>query len=190
MRFNRLSRSSTLSLLLLVGPLAAQATVAPGSAAQIVSLQGSGEQHAQDSTQWLAAKPSQLLPGGAFVRTLPASKMALLFADDTQIRLNQNSVLQVKSLATAAQPTTLLLSIGRAWAQTKRDDGSRLNLETPAATAGIRGTDWELDVDATGKTLLTVEWKDQKDEFDLKPGADGRTRVTLRRDGKVAAELK
>ena len=156
MRFNRLSRSSTLSLLLLVGPLAVQATVAPGSAAQIVSLQGSGEQHAQDSTQWLAAKPSQLLPGGAFVRTLPASKMALLFADDTQIRLNQNSVLQVKSLATAAQPTTLLLSIGRAWAQTKRDDGSRLNLETPAATAGIRGTDWELDVDATGKTLLTV----------------------------------
>ena len=156
MRFSGLRRSSALSVLLVLGPVAAQATVAPGSVAQIVSLQGSGEQHAQDSAQWLAAKPSQLLPGGAYVRTLPASKMALLFADDTQIRLNQNSVLQVKSLATAAQPTTLLLSIGRAWAQTKRDDGSRLNLETPAATAGIRGTDWELDVDATGKTLLTV----------------------------------
>mgnify|MGYP000853178335 FL=1 len=156
MRFPGLRRSGALSALLVLGPLAAQATIAPGSAAQIVSLQGNGEQHAQDSSQWLAAKPSQLLPGGAFVRTLPASKMALLFADDTQIRLNQNSVLQVKSLATAAQPTTLLLSIGRAWAQTKRDDGSRLYLETPAATAGIRGTDWELDVDATGKTLLTV----------------------------------
>lgn len=156
MRFSGLRRSGALSALLVLGPLAAQAAIAPGSAAQIVSLQGNGEQHAQDSTHWLAAQPSQLLPGGAFVRTLPASKMALLFADDTQIRLNQNSVLQVKSLATAAQPTTLLLSIGRAWAQTKRDDGSRLNLETPAATAGIRGTDWELDVDATGKTLLTV----------------------------------
>ncbi len=156
MRFSGLRRSGALSVLLVLAPVAAQATIAPGSAAQIVSLQGSGEQHAQDSTLWLAAKPSQLLPGGAFVRTLPASKMALLFADDTQIRLNQNSVLQVKSLATAAQPTTLLLSLGRAWAQTKRNDGSRLNLETPAATAGIRGTDWELDVDATGKTLLTV----------------------------------
>ncbi|MDO8284928.1 MAG: TonB-dependent receptor [Rhodoferax sp.] len=156
MRFSGLRRSGALSMLLVLGPVAAQATIAPGSAAQIVSLQGSGEQHAQDSSLWLAAKPSQLLPGGAFVRTLPASKMALLFADDTQIRLNQNSVLQVKSLATAAQPTTLMLSLGRAWAQTKRNDGSRLNLETPAATAGIRGTDWELDVDATGKTLLTV----------------------------------
>jgi hypothetical protein len=44
-------------------------------------------------------------------------------------------------------------------------------------------TTWNAD-----KTKLSVEWKDQKDEFDLKPGADGRTRVTLRRDGKVAAE--
>lgn len=128
------------------------ATVAAGSAAQIVSLHGSGEERATDGDPWSAATNSQLLPGGAFVRTLSASKMALLLADDTQVRLNQNSVLQVKKVATGAEPTTLLLSLGRAWAQTNR----RLNLETPAATAGIRGTDWELDVDANGKTLLTV----------------------------------
>ena len=34
--------------------------------------------------------------------------------------------------------------------------GSRLTFQTPSATAGIRGTDWELDVDAKGKTMLTV----------------------------------
>ena len=137
-------------------PQAVHATIASGSAAQIVSLQGGGEQRAGDSDAWVAAKTSQLLPGGAFVRTLSASKMALLFADDTQVRLNQNSVLQLKTVATASEPTTLLLSLGRVWAQTKRQSNSRLNLETPAATAGIRGTDWELDVDANGKTLLTV----------------------------------
>ncbi len=132
------------------------AAIAPGSAAQIVSLQGGGEQRGGDSDPWAAAKTSQLLPGGAYVRTLSASKMALLFADDTQVRLNQNSVLQVKRVATATEPTSLLLSLGRAWAQTKRQNNSRLELATPAATAGIRGTDWELDVDANGKTLLTV----------------------------------
>lgn len=132
------------------------AKIAEGSAAQIVSVQGSGEQRATDSAAWAAAQTSQLLPGGAYVRTLSASKMALLFADDTQVRLNQNSVLQVKSLASGTEPTSLMLSLGRAWAQTKRQNGSRLNLQTPAATAGIRGTDWELDVDARGKTLLTV----------------------------------
>jgi tetratricopeptide (TPR) repeat protein len=132
------------------------AAIAPGSAAQIVSLQGGGEQRRADSEAWAAAKTSQLLPGGAHVRTLSASKMALLFADDTQVRLNQNSVLQVKTIATATEPTSLLLSLGRAWSQTKRQNNSRLELATPAATAGIRGTDWELDVDASGKTLLTV----------------------------------
>ena len=156
MQFSGWRRSGAMSLVLLAAPLVAQATLAPGSAAQIVDLQGQGEQHSANSLQWLEAKPSQLLQGGASVRTLQSSKMALLFADDTQIRLNQNSVLLLKSLATATQPTSLLLSLGRAWAQTKRGDGSRLNLETPAATAGIRGTDWELDVDASGKTLLTV----------------------------------
>jgi tetratricopeptide (TPR) repeat protein len=134
----------------------AHAAIPPGSAAQIVSLQGGGEQRGGESDAWAAAKTSQLLPGGAYVRTLSASKMALLFADDTQVRLNQNSVLQVKTIATATEPTSLLLSLGRAWSQTKRQNNSRLELATPAATAGIRGTDWELDVDANGKTLLTV----------------------------------
>ena len=134
----------------------AQAKLADGAAAQVVSLQGQGEQRAAQADPWRAAQTSQLLPSGAFVRTLDASKMALLFADDTQVRLNQNAMLQVKSIGTVQQPTSLLLTLGRIWAQTKRADGSRLKVQTPAATAGIRGTDWELDVDASGKTMLTV----------------------------------
>lgn len=156
MRFESWTLSCALCVPFFLVGLPAHATIAPGSAAQIVSLQGSGEQRATDSAGWAVAQTSQLLPGGAYVRTLSASKMALLFADDTQVRLNQNSVLQVKSLASGKEPTTLLLSLGRAWAQTRRQNDSRLNLQTPAATAGIRGTDWELDVDASGKTLLTV----------------------------------
>lgn len=156
MRFGSLALSCALCVPLTLVPAVGHATIASGSAAQIVSLQGGGEQRAVESAPWAAARTSQLLPGGAFVRTLSSSKMALLFADDTQVRLNQNSVLQVKQLASGTEPTTLLLSLGRAWAQTKRQNDSRLNLQTPAATAGIRGTDWELDVDASGKTLLTV----------------------------------
>lgn len=156
MRIDSFALTCALLVHLAVFPSLGHATIAAGSAAQIVSVQGNGEQRAADGVPWVAAQTAQLLPGGAFVRTLPASKMALLFADDTQVRLNQNSVLQVKQLATQTQPTTLALLVGRAWSQTKRQNDSRLNLQTPAATAGIRGTDWELDVDASGKTLLTV----------------------------------
>ncbi|MBK9443761.1 MAG: FecR domain-containing protein [Comamonadaceae bacterium] len=156
MKFSSSVLLGALVALPLWGLQTVHAAIAAGSAAQIVSLQGAGEQRGGQSDAWATAKTSQLLAGGAYVRTLSASKMALLFADDTQLRLNQNSVLQVKAIANGAEPTSLMLSLGRAWAQTKRQNNSRLNLETPAATAGIRGTDWELDVDANGKTLLTV----------------------------------
>ena len=120
-------------------PLVAQATVPAGAAAEIISLQGTGDQRAASAADWGPAKLAQALAQGDFVRTRQAAKMALLFADDTQLRLHQNTVLQVKGVATPAQPvTTLLLNAGRAWTQTKRADGSRLNLETPAATAAIR----------------------------------------------------
>ena len=155
---NRLPALTTLAALAAMAwPQFAQAVVPPGAAAEIVSLQGTGDQRAAAAADWGPARLAQPLATGDFVRTRQAARMALLFADDTQLRLHQNTVLQVKGVATPAQPvTTLLLNAGRAWTQTKRADGSRLNLETPAATAGIRGTDWELDVDATGKTLLTV----------------------------------
>ena len=109
------------------------------------------------AADWQPARPAQPLATGDFVRTRQAARMALLFADDTQLRLHQNTVLQVKGVATPAQPvTTLLLNAGRAWTQTRRVDGSRLNLETPAATAAIRGTDWDISVEDDGRTLLTV----------------------------------
>ena len=141
----------------LTWPLALRAAVPPGAAAEIVSLQGTGDQRAAAAADWQPARPAQPLATGDFVRTRQAAKMALLFADDTQLRLHQNTVLQVKGVATPAQPvTTLLLNAGRAWTQTRRADGSRLNLETPAATAAIRGTDWDISVEDDGRTLLTV----------------------------------
>ncbi|WP_422844415.1 TonB-dependent receptor domain-containing protein [Acidovorax sp. M2(2025)] len=156
---NRLPALSVLTAALasLAWPLAVQAAVPPGAAAEIISLQGTGDQRSAAAADWQPARPAQPLATGDFVRTRQAAKMALLFADDTQLRLHQNTVLQVKGVATPAQPvTTLLLNAGRAWTQTRRADGSRLNLETPAATAAIRGTDWDLSVEDDGRTVLTV----------------------------------
>lgn len=141
----------------LAWPLLAQSAVPAGAAAEILSLQGAGDQRTAAAADWQPARPAQALATGDFVRTRQAARMALLFADETQLRLHQNTVLQVKGVATPAQPvTTLLLNAGRAWTQTKRADGSRLNLETPAAVAAIRGTDWDISVEDDGRTLITV----------------------------------
>ncbi|HWZ71799.1 MAG TPA: tetratricopeptide repeat protein [Casimicrobiaceae bacterium] len=128
----------------------------PGIAAEVVDLQGSGERRPAPDASWVPARARDDLSAGAFVRTGPASKMALVFADETQVRLNQNSLLQVKSVAGGAgTKTTLRLELGRAWSQAKRvPDG--LQLESPSATAAIRGTSWELEVDVAGTTTLAV----------------------------------
>ncbi len=158
MRHPTMHLSALAALMALAWPWhATHAAVAAGAAAEIVGLQGPGEQRAATAPDWQPARQAQPLAAGDFVRTREAARMALLFADDTQLRLHQNTVLQVKAVATPAQPvTTLMLGAGRAWTQTRRADGSRLTLETPAATAAIRGTDWDIEVDGNGRTLITV----------------------------------
>ena len=149
-------RSAAAALLLIATGQGAFAALRPGVVAEVVDLQGSGERKPAQDASWVPAHARDDLAGGAFVRTGPASKMALVFADETQIRLNQNSLLQVKSVAgSAGATTTLRLELGRAWSQAKRvPDG--LQLESPSATAAIRGTSWELEVDAAGTTTLAV----------------------------------
>ena len=124
-------RSAAAALLLIATAPDAFAALPPGVAAEVVDLQGSGDRKAAQDASWVPARARDDLFGGAFVRTGPASKMALVFADETQVRLNQNSLLQVKSVAgSAGATTTLRLELGRAWAQAKRvPDG--LQLESP-----------------------------------------------------------
>ena len=152
----------------LIGALAwlvAGAAVA-AYAATIVSLQGRGEMRPTEARDWRAARIQQALANGDFVRTLDLSQMGVLFADQTQIRLNQNSQLQIKTAADAATgaATAVRLNAGRAWSQARPLAApagapaapARLSMETPSATMSIRGTDWEVEVAPDGRTQLAV----------------------------------
>ena len=135
---------------------AAQLSPPSSRAAEVLDVQGTGERRVAAAESWLAARPRDELAAGHLVRTGPVSRMALLFADETQLRLNQNTLLEIKALGgTRAQPTTLRLAQGRAWSQSRNiPDG--LRLETPAAVAAVRGTDWEIEVGGDGRALLVV----------------------------------
>ncbi|TAN46414.1 MAG: hypothetical protein EPN21_20550 [Methylococcaceae bacterium] len=140
--------------LLLALPGVAQAE----PAAQIISLQGKGETKAAGQPAWAPAAVQQALEPGSYVRTGDLSNMALLFRDQTQVRLQQNSQMQIKSVADAADgnlQTAVKLHAGRAWVQAKNVSG-RAKMETPTATLAIRGTDWDIQVDDDGKSTLTV----------------------------------
>ena len=127
---------------------------APGvPAAQIVALAGQGQTRAPGVEPWSPAVLAQQLGSGADVRTLALSSAALLLADRTQIRMAAEA--QVRLCESQPARTVLELAAGRLWARTKKTPAS-LQLQTPAALAVVRGTDWDVQVDAQGRTTLTV----------------------------------
>ena len=132
----------------------AGSALAPGaSAAQIVALAGQGQTRAPGVEPWSPAALSQQLAQGADVRTLALSSAALLLADRTQIRMSANA--QLRLCESQPERTLLELAAGRLWARTKKTPAA-LQLQTPAALAVVRGTDWDVEVDTAGRTTLTV----------------------------------
>lgn len=137
------------------------AAPALGAVNEIVSLSGRGEYRAKAEPSWHAARIRQTLAPGNYVRTGDLSAMAILLADQTQMRLAQNSMVQIKEMPDWGE-TVLELNAGRVWAQTKRKPApaggspSGLTIRSRNAVAGIRGTDWEMEVDGEGRTRLAV----------------------------------
>jgi len=138
-----------------LGWLSALHAAVPNSA-EIVSITGKGEYRVQATAAWTPARIRQQLLGGHFVRTLDQSTMALLFSDKTQISRARNSMFEIKAIGDGkTTDTTISLTRGKSWTQSKAVPG-RLRMETPGATAGIHGTDWVMEVDETGSSVLTV----------------------------------
>ncbi|MFL5023282.1 MAG: FecR domain-containing protein, partial [Microvirga sp.] len=126
------------------------------AAGAIVAAKGGEEMRFVREDLWRAAQLQQSLVGGDTLRTNAIGNLAILFNDQTQIRVGRNSTLTVNDVANGpADATQLSLQGGNIWARAARG-GSGVDVKTPAAVAAIRGTDWSLSVDGSGKTSLVV----------------------------------
>ncbi|WP_284126145.1 FecR domain-containing protein [Parerythrobacter aestuarii] len=92
---------------------------------------------------WQRAVASQDLKAGDVLRTNASGTLAIVFADGTQIRLGRNSTLVVKRVAKGG-PSAVSLQRGKAWGRSPRSR-TKLSVETPSATAAIRGTEWAIE---------------------------------------------
>lgn len=108
-----------------------------------------------DVSNWRVVDINQDLLTGDVLRTNATGQLAIVFSDHTQIRLGRNSSLQVKKMA-AAGDTTLELQSGTIWARAERG-GQGLTVETPAAAAAIRGTDWTMTVEGSRTSMIVLE---------------------------------
>jgi tetratricopeptide (TPR) repeat protein len=108
----------------------------------------------EDASQQ-ALEVRQDVKAGDIIRTNTSGQIALLFSDRTQIRLGRNSELLVKEVRSDGG-VTLDLKTGQLFGRATRG-GSGVTVETPAAAAAIRGTDWTLNVQGSRTTLSVLE---------------------------------
>lgn len=184
-------RGLVLCLLLLCGCFGSlPAQTAGDYAGKVVSVQNRVEAR---NGAWAPARTDQELVTGMAVRTMRKSRAVLLLADETQLKLNANSYLELKAVrrsstlltrirrsATSSQESVLNIGRGRAWFRTKRRS-SKVNVETPAVTAAIRGTEVEIRVEADGESFVSVleggvELSNDQGRLLVNAGEQGRAR--------------
>src|SRR5262245_11576702 len=151
----------SLAVIALLVPATGRAEVA----AKVLSVQGQVD---VQQSPWAPATVNQLLNVGASIRTGAQSRAVLLLADETQLKINTNSIVELKSVrqsstllgrvaqaAAGADQSILNLSRGQAWLRAKSKP-VQLKVTTPAVTAAIRGTEFDLRVADDGESVITV----------------------------------
>src|SRR5687767_5654541 len=134
----------------------AQTPAAPASQGKVVASTGRVEHTAAAREEWNPARLFQPLLVSERVRTLEASRAAILFIDETQVKLNAGAVLTIREVrSSGGSGTALELSRGEGWFRTK-NPRSGLTIHTPAAAAAVRGTEINLRVGPADETVLTV----------------------------------
>ncbi|MDQ6434274.1 tetratricopeptide repeat protein [Mesorhizobium sp. LHD-90] len=132
-----------------------------------------------DVSDWRGVDIHQDLLAGDELRTNALGSLAVLFADNTQVRLGRNTVMVVKEINPGAD-SRFSLESGSIWARAERG-GEGLVIETPAAAAAIRGTDWTMTVvgDRTSLTVLEgkVELSNSLGSVTVVPGEAASARI-------------
>ncbi|MCQ1838954.1 FecR domain-containing protein [Neorhizobium galegae] len=141
-----------------MSPAVAEPVQRSGPAAGAVIARKVGEEvRFIDVSSWQFVDLKQDLLTGDVLRTNATGQLAILFSDRTQVRLGRNSSLVVKQItASTSADTVLELQSGTIWARAERG-GPGVRVETPAAAAAIRGTDWTMTVKGNQTSLNVLE---------------------------------
>jgi tetratricopeptide (TPR) repeat protein len=141
----------------------------PG-AGRVMDLKGQVQSKKAQAPAWTDASVGQLLEPGEAVQTGSDGWAAVLLADETLIQINRNTMFIMKDVAMRAgwlQQKGILpasatsdksnyeLESGEIWLRNK-NKGALIDIRTPSVTAGVRGTELNLQVRPDKTTVLTV----------------------------------
>ncbi|MEM0986013.1 MAG: FecR domain-containing protein [Pseudomonadota bacterium] len=123
--------------------------------ANVVETKGDEDFTPAEGPDWRTLVLEQDLTSGDLLRTGTYGGLGLRFEDRTYVRLHANTRMTVADPGAGTGPKRFGLSIGRLWSRASRPDRPVI-VETPNATAAIRGTDWFMEVLEDGTSRLVV----------------------------------
>jgi tetratricopeptide (TPR) repeat protein len=164
-------------------------------AGKVISLQGKAEVKKTGTAPWMPAANQQQLEGGDTIRTLALSRAVVLLADETQLKLNASTTLELRSVRQSSNLLTrvvasnlsqgsqslLNLAGGQVWLRSKLKPAD-VRINTPAVTAAIRGTEFDIKVAEDGESVLTmlegvVDFRNDQGSITVSSGEQARCRI-------------
>jgi len=184
----------TIFLFLLLGAVSVAWADTP-LAGKLKQIQGQVSVCRAGSADWQPGRLNQDLFAGDAVQTGPVSRAAILAVDESQIKLNENTLFVLKSAApsprlgwvepaaaTAPEGALSLYQVpqGEIWLRNSNEK-FRFEIETPALTAAVRGTELNLRVASDGLTAVlllsgALSLANPQGQVALNPGEEGLAR--------------
>ncbi len=166
MRIQRLRMPAGIVALCLVSSVAlavsgVSGTTALGAATTLTVLSGDVEVRHAGATTFAPAADGDVVNAGDEIRTGERSRAVLTYFEGSTVTLEPSTVLLVESAESRSGGTVvrMLQLAGRTWHVVTKlaSPGSRYEVETPASTASVRGTEFEVSVVMAETTITTAE---------------------------------
>lgn len=139
---------------------ATSTTDQPACFAAIIGIVGSCQTLAKGASDdaWATATLNQCLNVGDKVRTLDDGKLALKYGDSVQMRLNASSTLVIAQQEGSENPDEIDLNMGELYTELDKEKqpDSKFRVVTPAGVMAVRGTKFNVAIDAEGKSKVNV----------------------------------
>jgi Tfp pilus assembly protein PilF len=151
-----------IALMLFFGAVATSLTAqnqppAPNSANQaglVLTVEGTVEVVRAGDTRWAPATTNLALGFGDNLRTGPRSRATVQLSDLSVLRVNEKTVLEIRSQK-ETKGSLLDLRLGSTYFF-NRSKPSSIQFHTPLVSGAIRGTEFNLAADETGRTAVTL----------------------------------
>src|ERR1043166_6585120 len=163
----------------LAGPVSAQTTNAPVSAIdiRISSVEGKVEVFRAGAQAWSTAYTNQVLYVGDRVRVPERGRLALILTERSVARFGELSEFTVQPPATARTGSGFSLSRGLLYFF-HRGKPADIDIKTSTAGAAVRGTEFNLQSEEGGRTILTmldgeVEFSNDQGQVRVQSGEQG-----------------